>query len=351
MEGFKRLTPQTCQVLRAGQKCTMDAALLVKGDVVYVSIGDRVPADLRVVEAQSFKVDNSSLTGESEPQSRKPECTNENPLETANIAFYSTHALEGHMVGIVVNTGDQTVIGRIASLVNTSKKHLAPMELEIRFLVKILSVVAVLLGLAFAGIGFLLGDPWYANIVLFVGILVANVPEGLLPTITVSLTLAAKRMVKKQVLIKDLQAIETLGRTGVICSDKTGTLTENRLSVAHAWLNDQEFDASSLLGPSSVPENGTLQKLLQASVLCNRSTEDTSTDKSQHRTTAGEAVDLALNRFAAIVLGPTSTVANLRARFPKVAELPFNSANKFHLSVHATTRASKEAEGSCAGHR
>src|SRR5262249_33558600 len=117
-----------------------------------------------------MKVDNSSLTGESEPQNRKVECTNENPLETANIAFYSTSVLDGKMKGIVINTGDNTVIGRIASLVSKTARQIPPIEKEIKFLINVLSILAIGLGLTFMAIGFILKDPWQQNIVLFIGI-------------------------------------------------------------------------------------------------------------------------------------------------------------------------------------
>jgi sodium/potassium-transporting ATPase subunit alpha len=189
-------------------------------------------------------VDNSSLAGESEAQSRKAVRTHENPLETANIAFYSTNALEGKMTGIVIDTGDNTVIGRIANLVSGIIKLLSPIELEIRTLIDVLAIIAFITGLVFLGIGFILRYPWSSNITLFIGVVVGNVSENLMAMITVSLTLAAKRMVHKNALVKNLQVLETFGRTSTICSDKTGTLTENRMKVSRFWVNGLLCDAT-----------------------------------------------------------------------------------------------------------
>merc|ERR1719175_363299 len=173
MESFKNLVPQYALARRNGEKVTVPASELTLGDVVEVKFGDRVPADLRVVEARQFKVDNSSLTGESEPQTRTPEFTHENPLETKNLAFFSTNAVEGTAVGMVVNIGDNTVMGRIAGLASGLEGGQTPIAKEIEHFIHIITGVAVF---------------------LLIGIIVANVPEGLLATVTVCLTLTAKRM-------------------------------------------------------------------------------------------------------------------------------------------------------------
>merc|ERR1711899_306897 len=211
MEGFKTLVPQYALVRRNnGEKLTAPADTLTLGDIVEIKFGDRCPADLRVLEARGFKVDNSSLTGESEPQARGPEFTHENPLETKNLAFFSTNAVEGTAVGMVVNIGDNTVMGRIAGLASGLEGGQTPIAKEIEHFIHIITGVAVFLGVSF-----------------FIGIIVANVPEGLLATVTVCLTLTAKRMAAKNCLVKNLEAVETLGSTSCICSDKTGTLTQN----------------------------------------------------------------------------------------------------------------------------
>merc|ERR1712180_173145 len=200
MESFKNLVPQYAVVRRNGEKITVKAAELTLGDIVEIKFGDRVPADLRVIEARGFKVDNSSLTGESEPQTRSPEFTNENPLETRNLAFFSTNAVEGTCVGMVVNIGDNTVMGRIAGLASGLGSGQTPIAKEIEHFIHIITAVAVFLGVSFFIIAFILGYNWLDAVIFLIGIIVANVPEGLLATVTVCLTLTAKRMAAKNCL-------------------------------------------------------------------------------------------------------------------------------------------------------
>merc|ERR1712158_347885 len=257
MESFKNLVPQYAVVRRNGEKITVKAAELTLGDIVDIKFGDRVPADLRVIEARGFKVDNSSLTGESEPQTRTPEFTNENPLETRNLAFFSTNAVEGTCIGMVVNIGDNTVMGRIAGLASGLEGGQTPIAKEIEHFIHIITAVAVFLGVSF----------------FIIGIIVANVPEGLLATVTVCLTLTAKRMAAKNCLVKNLEAVETLGSTSCICSDKTGTLTQNRMTVAHMWFDNTicNVDTTEDQSGASFDKNAAGWKTLErVAMLCNR---------------------------------------------------------------------------------
>merc|ERR1711981_701421 len=274
MESFKNLVPQYAVVRRNGEKITVKAVELTLGDIVDIKFGDRVPADLRVIEARGFKVDNSSLTGESEPQTRTPEFTNENPLETRNLAFFSTNAVEGTCIGMVVNIGDNTVMGRIAGLASGLEGGQTPIAKEIEHFIHIITAVAVFLGVSFI-IAFILGYNWLDAVIFLIGIIVANVPEGLLATVTVCLTLTAKRMAAKNCLVKNLEAVETLGSTSTICSDKTGTLTQNRMTVAHMWFDnaicnvDTTENQTGQTGDISSP---TWKHLSRVAVLCNRAT-------------------------------------------------------------------------------
>ena len=222
MESFKNLVPQYALAIRDGEKVNIKAQELTLGDVIEVKFGDRMPADMRVVEATGMKVDNSSLTGESEPQSRSAENTHENPLETKNIAFFSTNVVEGTAKGVVINIGDSTVMGRIAGLASGLESGDTPIAKEIAHFIHLITGVAVFLGVSFFIIAFILGYHWLDAVIFLIGIIVANVPEGLLATVTVCLTLTAKRMASKNCLVKNLEAVETLGSTSTICSDKTG---------------------------------------------------------------------------------------------------------------------------------
>merc|ERR1719423_250246 len=273
MESFKNLVPQYALVRRGGEKVNIKAEELTLGDIVEVKFGDRLPADIRVIEARGFKVDNSSLTGESEPQQRTPEFTHDNPLETKNIGFFSTNAVEGTAVGMVVNIGDHTVMGRIAGLASGLASDETPIAKEIAHFIHIITGVAVFLGVTFFIIAFILGYNWLDAVIFLIGIIVANVPEGLLATVTVCLTLTAKRMASKNCLVKNLEAVETLGSTSTICSDKTGTLTQNRMTVAHMWFDDKirEADTSEDQSGGQIDKTSAGWKALSTiAALCNR---------------------------------------------------------------------------------
>merc|ERR1712054_63352 len=338
MESFKNLVPQYAVVRRNGEKITVKAAELTLGDIVEIKFGDRVPADLRVIEARGFKVDNSSLTGESEPQTRSPEFTNENPLETRNLAFFSTNAVEGTCVGMVVNIGDNTVMGRIAGLASGLEGGQTPIAKEIEHFIHIITAVAVFLGVSFFIIAFILGYNWLDAVIFLIGIIVANVPEGLLATVTVCLTLTAKRMASKNCLVKNLEAVETLGSTSTICSDKTGTLTQNRMTVAHMWFDnkiveaDTSEDQSGSQG-SAWKESSGWKTLERVATLCNRAEFKGGQDGVSilKREVNGDASEAAILKCTELTKG---NVMDYRARNKKVCEIPFNSQNKFQVSIH-----------------
>merc|ERR1711962_726666 len=340
MEGLKNLVPQYALVRRNnGEKLTVPADTLTLGDIVEIKFGDRCPADLRVLEARGFKVDNSSLTGESEPQARGPEFTHENPLETKNLAFFSTNAVEGTAVGMVVNIGDWTVMGRIAGLASGLEGGQTPIAKEIEHFIHIITRVAVFLGVSFFIIAFILGYNWLDAVIFLIGIIVANVPEGLLATVTVCLTLTAKRMAAKNCLVKNLEAVETLGSTSCICSDKTGTLTQNRMTVAHMWFDNKISEADTTEQQTGVGFNKNAagwKTLERVACLCNRAEWQGTIDKSKSvmtREVSGDASEAAILKCTELSKGD---VMEYRARNRKVCEIPFNSQNKFQVSIHET---------------
>merc|ERR1712021_187869 len=338
MESFKNLVPQYAVVRRNGEKITVKAVELTLGDIVDIKFGDRVPADLRVIEAMGFKVDNSSLTGESEPQSRSMEYTHENPLETKNLAFFSTNAVEGTCVGMVVNIGDNTVMGRIAGLASGLESGDTPIAKEIAHFIHLITAVAVFLGVSFFIIAFILGYHWLDAVIFLIGIIVANVPEGLLATVTVCLTLTAKRMAAKNCLVKNLEAVETLGSTSTICSDKTGTLTQNRMTVAHMWFDNKivEADTSEDQSGSGFNKEANGWKILErVAMLCNRAEFKGGQDKVGilKKEVNGDASEAAILKCTELSHGG---VMDYRAKNKKVCEIPFNSTNKYQVSIHET---------------
>jgi len=303
---------------------------------VEVKGGDRIPADLRIISAHGCKVDNSSLTGESEPQTRSPDFSNDNPLETRNIAFFSTNCVEGTARGIVISTGDRTVMGRIATLASSLEGGKTPIAKEIEHFIHIITGVAVFLGVSFFVLSLILGYGWLEAVIFLIGIIVANVPEGLLATVTVCLTLTAKRMAKKNCLVKNLEAVETLGSTSTICSDKTGTLTQNRMTVAHMWFDNQVHEADTTEDQSGNvfdKSSATWAALSRVAGLCNRADFKGGQEELPilTRETAGDASESALLKCIELCCG---SVRYMRAQNPKVAEIPFNSTNKYQLSIH-----------------
>ncbi|XP_057339000.1 sodium/potassium-transporting ATPase subunit alpha isoform X4 [Microplitis mediator] len=336
MESFKNMVPQFATVLREGEKLTLRAEDIVLGDVVEVKFGDRIPADIRIIESRGFKVDNSSLTGESEPQSRSPEFTNENPLETKNLAFFSTNAVEGTAKGVVICCGDNTVMGRIAGLASGLDTGETPIAKEIHHFIHLITGVAVFLGVTFFLIAFILGYHWLDAVIFLIGIIVANVPEGLLATVTVCLTLTAKRMASKNCLVKNLEAVETLGSTSTICSDKTGTLTQNRMTVAHMWFDNQIIEADTTENQSGVQYDRTspgFKALAKIATLCNRAEFKPGQEGEPilQREVNGDASEAALLKCMELALGD---VMGIRKRNKKVCEVPFNSTNKYQVSIH-----------------
>uniref|UniRef100_A0A8C5MLM7 Sodium/potassium-transporting ATPase subunit alpha n=1 Tax=Leptobrachium leishanense TaxID=445787 RepID=A0A8C5MLM7_9ANUR len=338
MSSFNKMIPQQALVVRDGEKVEVPATDLAVGDLVEVKGGDRIPADIRILYAQGCKVDNSSLTGESEAQARSSDYTHENPLETKNIAFYSTTCLEGVAKGFVINTGDRTIIGRIATLASGVGNEKTPIAVEIEHFVHIVAGVAVSIGIIFFIIAMCMGYSALNSIIFLIGIIVANVPEGLLATVTVTLSLTAKRMAKKNCLVKNLEAVETLGSTSIICSDKTGTLTQNRMTVAHLWFDDHihAADTSEQQTHHSFDQTSkTWEALCKIVSLCNRAEFRAGQDDVpvMKKTVAGDASETALLKFSEIITG---NVMQIREQHKKEAEIPFNSTNKYQLSIHET---------------
>ncbi|KAM9298991.1 sodium/potassium-transporting ATPase subunit alpha-3 isoform 1-T1 [Gastrophryne carolinensis] len=338
MESFKNMVPQQALVIREGEKMQINAEEVVVGDLVEIKGGDRVPADLRIISAHGCKVDNSSLTGESEPQTRSPDCTHDNPLETRNVTFFSTNCVEGTARGVVIATGDRTVMGRIATLASGLEVGKTPIAKEIEHFIHLITGVAVFLGISFFILSLILGYSWLEAVIFLIGIIVANVPEGLLATVTVCLTLTAKRMARKNCLVKNLEAVETLGSTSTICSDKTGTLTQNRMTVAHMWFDNQIHEADTTedqSGASFDKSSLTWVALSRIAALCNRAVFKAGNDNIPvlKRDVAGDASESALLKCIELSCG---SVKAIREKNKKVAEIPFNSTNKYQLSIHET---------------
>eukprot|EP00033_Pygsuia_biforma_P002503 GCRY01002773.1.p1 GENE.GCRY01002773.1~~GCRY01002773.1.p1 ORF type:complete len:1058 (+),score=237.52 GCRY01002773.1:171-3344(+) len=335
MKQFKNLLPPQCTVVRDGKEMKCLAQDLVVGDLIRLKSGDKIPADVRILQCNGLKVDNSSLTGESEPQSRAANFTHDNPLETKNLGMGGTLCVDGSASGLIILTGDNTIIGRIAGLASGTENVETPIHREIEHFIHIITAIAIFLGVTFFVIGVVMGRDWIENLVFTIGIIVANVPEGLLATVTVSLTLTANRMAQKNVLVKNLESVETLGSTTVIASDKTGTLTQNRMTVSHVWYNGtiRNCIESHFEKVDYEPSETTFQHLQRVATICNRALFEPSTLHKPvlERDTIGDASESALIKF----VEPIRSILQFRECYPKVAEIPFNSTNKYQVSIHS----------------
>jgi sodium/potassium-transporting ATPase subunit alpha len=226
MAQFENFIPPVAFVIRNGQPEQIDAKRIVPGDIVQVKTGENIPCDIVVFKSNEMKVNNASLTGESEDIQIDPTMPpTQNIFESKNVAFFGTQCTAGEGTGICFKTGDNTVIGQIANLASSAESAETPLSIEIERFIKIITAVAVTLGVTLFIFAWIRGYGIITNLVFMIGIIVANVPEGLLATVTVSLALTAQRMAGKYVLVKNLESVETLGSTSCICSDKTGTLT------------------------------------------------------------------------------------------------------------------------------
>lgn len=319
MESFRNMLPPMIAVLRDGEVSRIEARLLVPGDVILLEEGDRVPADGRLIEVNQLKVDHSSLTGESEPQLRNLACTHDKLLESRNMVFSGTLVQSGNGRALIYGTGMNTQIGRIVQLTKEIVSIETPIRKELRHFIRIISSIAITLGVLFFMLSILLGKPFIGSLIFAIGIIVANVPEGLLPTVTLALTMASKRMAKKNALIRNLEAVETLGSTTVICTDKTGTITQNRMKVATLVLGEHKWSAYQ----GGLAQAQGFAEAWAAIALCNNA-------RLSEAGFLGDPTEGALLMFAQSL----KPLGDLHERFPRLHESPFDSATKRMITTH-----------------
>lgn len=319
MDSFKNMLPSKVKVLRDSKRQTILAEELVPGDIIFVEEGDKVPADARLIEANILKVDHSSITGEAEPQLRQVDGTAKNIFESRNMLFSGTLVQTGNGMAVVFGTGMNTEIGKIVKLTKETKEVLTPLHKELNHFIKIISYIALGLGFSFFIISLFLGQKATGSLIFAIGIIVANVPEGLLPTVTLSLTMAAKKMAKKNALIKNLESVETLGSTTVICTDKTGTITQNKMSVNTIILNLKELSAYQ----KEVRTVSNLSTLATSMALCNNA-------KFEKKKFVGDPTETSIMEFS----NGFNSVNDVVAKNPRVFEIPFDSVAKRMISIN-----------------
>jgi sodium/potassium-transporting ATPase subunit alpha len=302
IEKLKLLLPFYVKVIREGKEKEIHAREIVPGDLIILSEGDKVPADLRLIDTVYLMVNNAALTGESEPVSLDQAPFDGELIQSRNISFAGTTVVSGSGKGIVFATGMKTEFGRIAHLTGTVTSGLSPLQKEIIKITRIIAVIATIMGVIFFAAGHFMGRTFWENFLFAVGIIVANVPEGLLPTVTLSLAMGSQRMVKRKALIKTLTSVETLGSVSVICTDKTGTLTQNKMAVKRV---------------ASIDESIKIEKqkpsLLSVALLCNNTKEIEGILK-------GDPTEVALYQAAIESFGHVES--------KRIKEFPFDSDRK-----------------------
>ena len=319
MEALKKMAANQARVMRNGQAIDLEASELVPGDVTLLEAGNIIPADVRFVETHALKVDESSLTGESENVEKNPDALTpgDYPLgDRLNIGYKGTFVTNGRATAYVVATGMTTELGKIAKLVQTDEAD-TPLQRRLGTFGKQLAAAALVICLIFFGVGLLRGEKWLDLLLVSISLAVAAIPEALPAVVTVALALGAKRLVKGQALVRKLSAVETLGSVTYICTDKTGTLTINKMTV-------EETDASPDFS-LSILTNG--DALLTAMALNN----DVTTDKDGKP--LGDSTEVGLVNYAA---DRDYKRTDLESRFPRIAELPFDSERKCMTTLHQT---------------
>ncbi|TFY58665.1 hypothetical protein EVJ58_g6280 [Rhodofomes roseus] len=347
LASFLAMIPPSCHVVRDGSITSVPAADLVKGDVVLLRTGDKTPADLILFSATDLKVDNSNLTGESEAQERfgKPEGSSHRPVEAENLVFNSTLVVNGEGWGVVVRTGDHTLIGQIAALTGGEMGNKSPLAVEIARFVMLVSAIAIVFAVVFfvVGITTVYKGKGAETVTFAVSILVAFVPEGLPSVVTLLLSIAAKRMAAQNVLVKDLQGVETLGSLTLLATDKTGTLTRNQMTVSNLWSGGKMYTAFQSNNDVGATEDFTLaapgmREMVDIAALNSRVKFDKTDVPFDQRQILGDATETGLTRFA----GRQVDYDGLHKQHQKVFEIPFNSSNKWALVIlnkpHASGR-------------
>ncbi|KZV97302.1 calcium ATPase [Exidia glandulosa HHB12029] len=346
MNSIKSLVASDAVVIRDLHRQTIAAEDIVVGDLVELTIGQRCPADMRLIKVSSdCKFDRSLLTGESDPVPGTIDASSDNPLETKNLALMSTFLVSGSCAGIVFQIGDNSVMGRLVSMSANTKLRLTTIQREVWFITKIVSCLALglfAISLITWATWLRTSHPGFATasgaIINSIGCLTAFVPQGLPVCVALSLTIVAKRMAKRHVLVKNLATIETLGCMSVLCSDKTGTLTEGRMAVLDVAFADTEVSVAAQADDDEKKSTDATNGLAAVQVvarLCNGAKFHGPADAdvpTAQRQIVGDATDTAILRFAEGL----PAARELAAAYVTDFEIPFNSRNKWMVSiVHA----------------
>jgi len=349
IEALKKMIPSYTRVIRDGAQKRAPTGNIVPGDVIIVEEGDNIPADARLIEAQELRVNNSAFSGESKLSHKMAEGFQDSKgflwLEMPNLIFAGTSVATGMGKAVVIATGMATEIGKIAYLTQIVKEELSPLQKEVNRISKLIAAISVVMGVVFLLVGMLFTKMTFVAAAMFaIGLILGNVPQGLMPTLTLALAMAVQRMAKKHALIKKLSSIETLGCTSVICTDKTGTLTTNQMSVKKIWINDKiievtgsgyepkgSFSFQDNLLPADVFTNDNLDLLFRTAVLCNTAKLVPPSDAQNYWNVIGDPTEGALLTLAQKA---GFDCEQQRRDYPSQKHFPFESVRKRMSSMN-----------------
>ncbi len=350
VQAISRLVPANAKVMRDGQLNELPVAEIVPGDMIALEEGDRVPADARLTSAFEVSVDNSILTGESEPQRRfatmAAGITIETMADYQNIAFAGTTIVSGVAKALVLKTGKETQFGKIVSLSREIKEPLSPLQKEIDYTAKINFTVAVIVGGLFFAVAKIFVNLTMVDSLLFaIGVMISLVPEGFQLTVSLSLALTGLAMSKRNVVVKRLSSVETLGSTTVMCVDKTGTITSGEMMVKELWANGEIFevtgDGYSPNGFVTIQgrritrtERSHILALFEVSAFCNNAKLNAPSDRISRWTVLGDPTDGAFLVFAG---KGDFNVSEAMSKNPRVGLIPFDSKRRLMTSIHKTS--------------
>ena len=321
LQALQELLPHETKVVRDGKVMKLVSAELVPGDVILLESGEDIPADCRLIEAFGVRVNTATVTGESLPHSRDERPSVEAELlHSTNVLLAGTSVVVGEAKALVFATGAHTAFGQIAHLTQVAKAPLSPLQKEIVRISRLIAFLALGMGAVFYTIGQAIGLSFWANFIFAIGIIVANVPEGLLPTVTLALALGSQRMAKRHALIRHLPAVETLGSTTVICTDKTGTLTQNRMAVKRIlW-------ASRFYEPGEItPALAKAHRQFFEVARCCQNVKRV--EQRGEQVLLGDPMEIALAGLAANVVGSC-------CEYRRLNEIPFTAERRRMSAIH-----------------
>lgn len=330
LAALKTMSAPTATVIRNGSEKIVSASELVVGDLVILTNGDMVPADLRLTQSNNLKITEASLTGESIASEKNaaavlsPDC----PLgDRKNMAYTSSIVTYGRGSGIVTKTGMNTEIGQIAGMLEDDDTSDTPLKRKLNAVGKILTIIGLIICVLIFAIGAFYGRPLLPQFLVAISLAISIIPEGLPATATIIMALGVQRMAKEHALIKNLPAVETLGNATVICSDKTGTLTLNKMTVTHLANGDDFLNKKILKAQKAFKNNNAYKDLMYAASLCN----DASLSPASPEEIIGDPTEGALIPLAQDF---GYSVSSLRKEYPRLGEYPFDSIRKRMSTIH-----------------